>query len=151
MRQQPPEVRCWTLTGRTSRSGLVAGEPDGQVGGEPQDHVLVAAEAAGQPQPVAGGLAALALVVGDAFGYGAAVPGADLGQFSVIEVLTAGGAGCGGGGIGVNQQVGHGPCPDLPVRVEGVEVPQVTQVVRAAPGVQRVSQVLIAGVAVPAR
>jgi len=45
--------------------------PDGQVGGEPQDHVLVAAEAAGQPQSVFGDLAAEVLVVADAFGYGA--------------------------------------------------------------------------------
>jgi hypothetical protein len=45
---------------------MVAGEPGGQVGGEPQDHVLVVAEAAGQPEAVFGGLGVLVLVVGDA-------------------------------------------------------------------------------------
>src|SRR6266567_6382992 len=42
------------LDGAYVAFGLVAGEPDGQVGGEPQDHVLVVAEPAGQPQPVFG-------------------------------------------------------------------------------------------------
>ena len=44
---------------------LIRGEPDGKVGGEPQDHVLAGAEPAGQPQPVLAGLGALALVVCD--------------------------------------------------------------------------------------
>lgn len=48
--------------------GLVGGESDGQAGGESQDHVLVVAEPAGQPQPVAGDLGAPVLVVADAFG-----------------------------------------------------------------------------------
>jgi hypothetical protein len=52
----------------------------------------VVAEPAGQPQPVAGGLAALSLVAGDAFGDGAAVPGADLGQLFLAEPGLAGGA-----------------------------------------------------------
>jgi hypothetical protein len=60
------------VTGRMSRWGLVAAEPDGQVGDEPQDHVLGVAEPAGQPQPVAGGLAVPALVVGDPLGHRAA-------------------------------------------------------------------------------
>jgi hypothetical protein len=52
VRQHPPEMRCWTLTGRTPRSAALLVNPDGQVGGEPQDHVLVVAEPAGQPQAV---------------------------------------------------------------------------------------------------
>ena len=54
VRQVPPEVRCRTLAGRMSRSGLVGGESDGQVDSEAEDHVLVVAELAGQPQLVSG-------------------------------------------------------------------------------------------------
>jgi hypothetical protein len=50
VRQQPPQVRLLDFDGPDSVLGLVAGEPDGQVGGEAQDHVLVAAEAASQSQ-----------------------------------------------------------------------------------------------------
>ncbi len=34
-----------------SHNAEVAGEPDGEVGGEPQDHVLVVAEPAGEAEP----------------------------------------------------------------------------------------------------
>ncbi len=54
------------LDGADVALGLVAGKSDGQVGGEPQDHVLVVAEPPCQPPPVLGGFAAPVLVVGDA-------------------------------------------------------------------------------------
>ena len=73
------------------------------------------AEPAGQPQPVLGDLGALVLVIGDALGGGAAVPGADVREVGVAEAGLAGGAGGGGGGVGVDEQVGHGPGPDLAV------------------------------------
>ena len=73
--------------------GLVAGEPDGQVGGEPQDHVLAVAEPVGQPQPVAGGLAAAPRVVCDALAHRAAIPGAHLGELGAAEAGLPGGAG----------------------------------------------------------
>jgi hypothetical protein len=44
VRQQPPEVRCWTFDGADVALGLVAGESDSQVGGKPQDHALVVAD-----------------------------------------------------------------------------------------------------------
>ena len=119
------------LDGADVALGLVAGEPDGQVGGEPQDHVLVVAEAAGQPQPVLAGLRAAALVAGDALGHRAAVPGADLGQLIIAEAVLAGGAGGGGRGVRVDEQVGHGPGPDLAVWVPPVHIPQVAQAVGA--------------------
>jgi hypothetical protein len=68
VRQHPPGGALLDFDGADVALGLVAGEPDGQVGGEPQDHVLVVAEPAGQPQTVAGYLGAPVLVVGDAFG-----------------------------------------------------------------------------------
>jgi hypothetical protein len=100
VRQQPPEVRCWTLTGLMSRPAWLLGEPDGQIGGELQDHVLVVAEAAGQPQAAHGGLGVAVLVAGDALGDGAAVPGGDPGQLIVAEAMPArdaSGGGCGAG------------------------------------------------------
>src|SRR5271156_3216015 len=51
------------LDGADVAFGLVAGESDGQVGGEPQDHVLVVAEPPCQPPSVFGGSAAPVLVV----------------------------------------------------------------------------------------
>ncbi len=52
-------------------------------------------------------------------------------------------AGGGGLGVGVDEQVSHGPGPDLALRAEAVQPGQVAQPVRAAPGVQRVGEVLI--------
>src|SRR5262249_12182362 len=128
--------------------GLVGGEPDGQVGGEAEDHVLVVAEPAGQPGPVQGGRGALRGVVGDALGDGAAVPGPDGRQVAVAEGGPAGPAGGAGPGVGVDEQVGHRPGPDLALGVEAVQPGQVAQAVRAAPGVQRVSEGLVSLVAV---
>ena len=51
-------------------------------------------------------------------------------------------------GVGVDEQVGHGPGPDLAVGVEAVQPGQVAQPVGAAPGVQRVGEVLVSLVAV---
>ena len=65
-----------------------------------------------------------------------------------LRLACAGAAGGGGPGVGVDEQVGHGPGPDLAVGVEAVQPGQVTQPVRAAPGVQRVGEVLISLVAV---
>jgi hypothetical protein len=70
VRQHPPELL--DLYRADVAFGPVGGEPDREVGGEPQDHVLVVAEPPGQAQAVAGDLAALSLVVGDALGDGAA-------------------------------------------------------------------------------
>src|SRR5487761_1373821 len=128
--------------------GLVGGEADGQVGGEAQDHVLVVAEPAGQPRPVQGDLGAFPLVVGDALGDGAAVPGADAGEVAVAEGGLPRPAGGAGAGVGVDEQVGHRPCPDLPFGVEAVQPGQVAQPVGAAPGVQRAGEVLVSLVAV---
>ena len=80
--------------------GLVGGEPDGQIGGEPQDHVLVVAKASGQPQPVTADLAAFPLVICDPFGDGTVVPGGDLGKLLTGELGLAGGAGGGGSTAG---------------------------------------------------
>ena len=44
VRQQPPDVRCWTLTGRTALSAHVVSEGDRQVGGESENHVLESLE-----------------------------------------------------------------------------------------------------------
>ena len=69
--------------------GLVGGESHGQVGGKPQDHVLVVAEPAGQGEGVLGDLAGLAGVIGDALGDGAPVPGADARELGFIEAGVA--------------------------------------------------------------
>ena len=66
----------------------------------------------------------------------------------VAEAGLAGAAGGGGLGVGVDEQVGHGPGPDLAVGVEAVQPGQVTEPVRAAPGVQRIGEVLVPLVAV---
>jgi hypothetical protein len=47
VRQVPPLVRCWILTGRRSRSAWLLVK-DGEVDHEAQDHVLLVAEAPGQ-------------------------------------------------------------------------------------------------------
>ncbi len=60
---------------------LIRSESDGQVGGEAED-LLVVAEPAGKAQPVFADLGALFLVIGDALGDGAAVPGADVREVS---------------------------------------------------------------------
>src|SRR5207237_6642780 len=112
-------------------------ESDGQVDSEAEDHILVVAEPAGQPQPVFAGLGALVLVIGDALGDGAAVPGPDAREVAVAEAGLAGGAGGGGLRGGVDEQVSHGPGPDLAVGIEAVQAGQVAQPVRAAPGMQR--------------
>jgi hypothetical protein len=39
VRQVPPEVRCWILTGRRSLSAWLFGEGHGEVDHEAQDHV----------------------------------------------------------------------------------------------------------------
>jgi len=82
VRQQPPKVHCWTSTGRTPRSASLLVKPNGQAGGKAQGHVLVVAEAAGQPPTVFGDLAATVLAVFDARGHSAAIPGADLGELA---------------------------------------------------------------------
>jgi hypothetical protein len=64
-------------------------------------------------------------------------------------VVVAGGAGDLGVVVGVGEQVGHGGGPDLPGGVGGVEGAQVSQQVRAAPGVMRVDEVGVAGIAEP--
>ena len=89
------------------------------------------AEPAGQPPPVLGGSAALVLVVCDALGDRAAVPGADLGERGVAEAGVAGGAGGGSGGVRVDEEVDHGPRPDLAFGVELIDTAQVTQAMRA--------------------
>jgi hypothetical protein len=95
---------------------LVAREPDGQVGSEPQDHVLVVAEPAGDQEAVFSSPGVAVLVVGDALGDGAAVSGPDLGEVGVGELAPPSGAGGGCRRVGVDEQVGHGPGLDLPVR-----------------------------------
>ena len=47
-----------------------------------------------------------------------------------------------------DQEVGHGPCPYLAVGIEFIQALEVAQPVGAAPGVHRVAEVVIAGVAV---
>ena len=98
------------------------------------------AEPAGQPQPVLAGLGALGLVVCDALGDRAAVPDTDAGELRLVAAGLPGGAGGGRGGVGVNEQVSHGAGPQLPVRVEAVQPGQVPEPVRAAPGVQGISE-----------
>jgi hypothetical protein len=93
-------------------------------------------------------LAAFALVIADALGDGTAVPGGDLRELVIGQPGLPGGAGGGGLRVRRDEQVGHGPCPDLPFGVEGVQIPQVTQVVGAVPGVQRGGEMVIAGMAV---
>jgi hypothetical protein len=58
-----------------------------------------------------------ALVVGDALGDRAAVPGVDLGQLVLAEAGPAGGAGCGDLPVGTDEHVGHGLGPELTVGV----------------------------------
>ena len=65
-----------------------------------------------------------------------------------LRLACAGAAGGGGPGVGVDEQVSHGPCPDLALGVEAVQPGQVTQPVRAAPGVQCIGEMLIPPVAV---
>ena len=67
---------------------------------------------------------------------------------ALVEAGLPGAAGGGRGGVGVDEQVGHGAGPDLPVRVEAVQPGQVAKSVRAAPGVQRAGEVVVARVAV---
>lgn len=106
---------------------------------------------AGQPQPVPGGLAALALVAGDALSHGTAVPGSDLGTLPFVQAGPAGGTGGSGLLVRPDQQADHGSGPDLAVGAGFVQAFQVAQPAGAAPGMHGVSEVLIAGVAVPHR
>jgi hypothetical protein len=51
VRQQPPELRCWTLTGLTDLSGEIIGEGNPQVTGITQDVVLAVTEDFQQAPP----------------------------------------------------------------------------------------------------
>src|SRR5260370_24702521 len=142
----------FSAPGKASDPGIpaefVPAEPGIRQGASRRSHVLVVAEPAGQPQPVLAGLGALALVVCDALGDRAAVPGTDAGQLRLVETGLPAAAGGGGSGVGVDKQVGHGAGPDLPSGAEAVQPGQVPQPVGAAPGVQSAGEVLISLVAV---
>jgi hypothetical protein len=78
-----------------------------------------------------------------------AVAAHQVGQHLRGKLGLLGGAGGHRGVAGLAQQVGHGMCPPLLVGLEVVHVPQVTQQMRTAPGVQCLGQVRTAAVAVP--
>ena len=82
---------------------LVVGEGHGEVDHEAQDHVLVVAEAPGQRGGVAGQRPCSVLVVPDAGGVGAQVAPPQIGQNVLVEVLGAGGPGCVGVAVGVDE------------------------------------------------
>lgn len=95
----------------------VIGEWDGQVSGEPQDHVFVAAEPGDQCSGLVGQRPAGVLVVGTPAGQRPVVEAEDPGQDGLVEVVCAAGAGLGGGVVGLDEGVGHRGGPQLPVGV----------------------------------
>src|SRR5664279_2152615 len=86
--------------------GLVVRPADRQVGGEPQDHVLVAPEPADQGAGPAGEFAAQAEVVAVAFGKGAEVVVDQGGQDLGVQPVQSLGAGRSGGLVRGGQGVG---------------------------------------------
>src|SRR5207247_4641266 len=87
--------------------GLVGGEPDSQIGDEPQDHVLVAAESHGQGQRVPAGPGPVIPVRRDAVRDGVAVPGPDALLVISGQPGFPGGPGGASGGVGLHQDPGH--------------------------------------------
>ena len=117
VRQQPPELRCCTLTGLTDLFRLVVRElRDGKVSNESEDQVLVVAEPARHPSRVAGGAGMPPLVVLQAVGGQRPVAFQQAGQGARMEAVLPGRACLAGAGIRLEEQVGHGRGPALPGR-----------------------------------
>ena len=147
VRQAPPEVRCWILTGLTARlASLLVKGTERSVANlrimssnrrKPGDQGSCFVSEAGVQ----------AVVIGVAAGECAVVVVADLFEGGFIEGFGAAVAGLDGGVVGVGQGGGHRGGPQLPVGVGIGDRPQVAQQVSCAPGVNR-GQVGVAGVAV---
>jgi len=93
--------------------GLVVRPGDGQVGDEPEDHVVVAVESSDEGAGFAGEVMGVVVVVGGAFGGGTGVVVEQGVQGVGVEVVGAGDAGVVGGGVRGGQGLGHGQCPEL--------------------------------------
>jgi hypothetical protein len=65
-----------------------------------------------------------------------------------IEAAGTLGSGRAGGVVGVEEGVGHGQCPELSGRIGVRQRTEVAQQMGAAPSVERLGQVLVAGIAV---
>ena len=123
--------------------GLVSGEPDGQIRGD-ADHVSQARNRRAAAPRFAD--LCVGLVAGDAHGDRAAVAG-PVAAAGGIEAGLPGGAGGSRGRVGVDGLSAMAR-PALPGGVEAVQPGRVAQAVRAAPGMQRIGEVLVSLVAV---
>lgn len=126
--------------------GFIVGEGHRQVGGKPQDHVLVSAEPGDQGSRVGGKAGTFALVIGLSSGERAMVAVTQTPQRFTVKGVGTLCAGLACGLVGVDQGVGHRDRPQLSIGVGIGNRAQVTQQVSTAPGMQRLGQVGVAGI-----
>src|SRR5262249_42557999 len=89
-----------------------------RAGDEPQDHVLVLQEAAGDPAGVFGGGGAPADIGGQARSRDVSVTGGDVAEDAGVQGFLLVGAGITGGVAGLDEEFCHLPCPVLLPRLE---------------------------------
>jgi len=129
--------------------GFVVGENvQVRAGSKAQDQVLEAEEPAGDTARVLRGGGAPVEVAGEAGGGEFPVAGDQLVEDRGVQDGLAGLAGSRSGVAGIDQQARHLRCPFLLRGLEAVQALEVPEQVNAAPGVQRIGEVPVAGVAV---